>query len=291
MACLFLACVSIAPATVAKMTWGAYVGDNVSDIAAFKNAAERSPEIVAVFVHWGNNESFPSQYGATVRDQNKTLLVFWEPLKMGVDCTSDPRYSYDAIINGSWDNYINRFIAGAVKYGGPVILVPFEEFNLNEVPWSGVLNNNTPAKHIQAWQKLRKAFRAAHADNVKFGWAPNNVGLPHGQGNTLEEYYPGDADVDYVGADGFNRGNPWVSFNDTFDNVLTRLEQYPKPVIIFSLGCADGPQKAAWIKDLGQVNKFYPKVIGWVWFSVKKERDWRVNSNPESLAAFQEITA
>lgn len=271
------------------LSWGAYVGENISDIAEFETATGRSPDIIAVFVHWGSNRDFPMQYKDAVAGRNKTLLVFWEPLGFNGLRTEDPGFSYDSILRGDWDGYFVNFTLDAQAYGGPVILVPFPEMNLAETSWGGTVNNNSAQKHILAYQRIRKV--SPKVANVKYGWTVNNIAWPDVPGNRIEDYYPGEGSVDYVGVDGFNFGDDSKSFEDAFGPALARLEKYSKPVYIFSTACYDGSAKSEWIENgLGKLAQNYPFVHGWAWFNADKEHDWRVDSDPESLEAFRRIT-
>jgi hypothetical protein len=245
--------------------------------------------IYATFVSWGNERDFPLQFGPTVRDKGKTLLIYWEPNDYNINSPNQPLMSYDAILRGDWNTYFQKFAADAKAYGGPVILLPFDEMNGDWSPWSGVKNNNTPTKEIAAWRYLHKYFESA--PNVKFGWAPNNDSSPDIPGNQIEDYYPGDQYVDYVGVDGFNFGSPWQTWSQVFDHALVKLTPYGKPIYLFSMASAEGSQKAAWITDgLGTQIKRYPQIKGWIWFNENKERDWRVNSDAQSLQAFRQVT-
>jgi len=54
------------------------------------------------------------------------------------------------------------------------------------------------------------------------------------------------------------------------------------------MASAGGSAKAAWITDAYTVQmKKYPLLKGWMWFNENKEKDWRVNSDLASLAAFK----
>jgi beta-mannanase len=81
------------------------------------------------------------------------------------------------------------------------------------------------------------------APNVAFGWAVNSESVPDIQGNQIEDYYPGDQYVDYVGVDGFNFGTPWQTWNQVFDRPLGKLIKYNKPIYLFSMASAEGPKK------------------------------------------------
>ena len=50
----------------------------------------------------------------------------------------------------------------------------------------------------------------------------------------------------------------------------------------------DGINKAAWITDaFDKIKNNYPKIKLILWFHINKELDWRINSSPSSLKAYQ----
>jgi hypothetical protein len=52
----------------------------------------------------------------------------------------------------------------------------------------------------------------------------------------------------------------------------------------------EGGDKAAWIKDIpGYLKTSMRDIDAIIWFDIKKETDWRINSSAKSLAAFKEI--
>ncbi len=265
----------IAPNRVLK--WGAYAGNRTDDLASFESLVGREVQIRSVFS--GFDDIFPSYFGPVVGAKGKTLLLFWES-----------SFGYDAILNGSKDAAIRKYAQDAKTYGFPIILAPFHEMNGDWSAWAGTLNNNTPAKFISAWRHIYDLYKEAGATNVKFALVYNRTSVPDITGNQFEDYYPGDAYVDYVGVDGFNFGNPWVNFNAVFDVPLKKVAIYNKPIYIFSMGSVPGPLKAEWIKDgLGVQIYNYP-VEGWVWFHQDGyDGNWLVNSDPASLAAFKSV--
>jgi len=132
-----------------------------------------------------------------------------------------------------------------------------------------------------------RARMSAGVSNVKFGWDINEDSVPDTAANVASAYYPGDDVVDYVGVDGFNDAEPWRGFSDIFSGPLELLSRYDKPIFIFSFASAEGPQKAAWIREALSAIKEDKRIIGWLWFNENKEKDWRVNSSPSSLDAFR----
>lgn len=272
------------------LLWGVYL-DNLYSLADFEKKVGKQPDIFATFIHWGNNKEFPGDIAPIVKDSDKTLLIYWEAMDYNDPSPVQPRFNYDSVLSGYWDEYIRSFANDARAYGGPVILVPFTEMNGDWSAWSGTINNNSAEKHIAAYRRIRTVFRERKADNVKFGWAANNDDVPETEANRFENYYPGDEYVDYIGVDGFNFDDPWQNWDEVFGRSLKRLATMSdKPIFIFSTACAEGPKKPEWIrKGLGSRIKDYPQVIGWIWFNEKKEKDWRPDSDSESLSVFRDV--
>lgn len=279
---------------ITNKEWGAFLPNgSPSDVTTLESQVGAPMDIRAVFVGWGNGASdFPSWLTSTLK--GKTLLMYWEPAANGTTGNvNQPSYNYDSIISGKWDTSIVAFAKAVKSYGGPVILIPFDEMNGDWYPWSGTNNGNSPAKHNAAYQHLHDLFAAQGVTNVKWGWAPNNESWPNTTANDLTAYYPGDAYVDYVGVDGFNFNDPWISYNQIFDKALAKLAQYNKPIYIFSMASAEandgGAKKAAWIADaFAQIAK-NPKIKGWIWFNENKERNWLMNSSSATLTAIKQI--
>lgn len=281
-------CAGASSASASSMTsripWGAFVGWQPEAGAAFERLVGAQMHMRAVFVHWGNERDFPMELKPSMA--GKPLIIFWEAFDYTVEGTEQSRFSYDAILRGDWDTYFVEFANDAKRYRDPVILIPFEEMNGDWYASSGVKNGNTPAKHIKAYRYVHDFFEKV--PNVQFGWAVNSTSVPDTAENAIEQYYPGNAYVDIVGVDGFNFDNPWMSFNEIFGEAIITLRQYKKPIYIFSMASADGPQKAAWVRDALTVQiPQHPEIKGWVWFNENKERDWRVWSDEAALKAFK----
>ncbi len=275
-----------APIVVKPIKWGVFAGSNPAAIADFESRVSENPDYLAFFVHWGNGGgALPAFLSESAYKKNRTLVLFWEASDYKIGGTLQPNYSYRSILAGNWDGYFKDFANQVKAYEGPIILVPFSELNGNWTPWSGTVNGNTPAQAVEAWRYIHKFFN--EVPNVKFGLAVNSASVPNTPENQIANYYPGDAYVDYVGVDGFNMDHPWMTFNELFARPLSILEQYNKPIMIFSYGGAPGPQKAAWLNE--GLNVFlpnHPKVVGWVYFNQNKERNWLLWSDPTTFSIF-----
>lgn len=260
-----------------RFLWGAYVGNDSKNLAVFEKMAGKKVNIYAHFSGW--DESFPMKLQETVGKQGKTLLIFWEPM-----------FGYDDINSGAQDRYIRSFASSAKAYKYPVILVPFPEMNLNEAAWGYGINDNSAPKFVAAWRRVKNLFYGEKAKNVKFGLAYNSSSIPDVKGNQFDDYYPGQIYVDYVGVDGFNFRDPWLNFNQIFDEPMNKLYKYKKPIYIFSMGSISDPNKAAWIRNgLGKHIYKYKNVVGWVWFNQGGSPNWLIDSDKPSLEAFKSV--
>ncbi len=259
------------PVTTTKLQWGVFAGDQNDNLSLVEKIVGKQANIQAVFAAF--DDPFPDYI--TGLCPNKSMLIFWE----------NTGFSLDNIIAGKYDTSIKNFSAGASKYGCPVILSLFHEMNGNWDEWDGPVGTNSAAKIISAWKHVHDLVTAP---NVKWAWAVNNVSVPDTAANEAYHYYPGDAYVDYVGVDGFNLNDPWTSFSDVFDTAISHLQQYNKPIYIFSMGAVANSKKAAWIADgLGLQVKKYKNLAGWVWFNQNgADGNWSFNSDVASLAAF-----
>ena len=110
--------------------------------------------------------------------------------------------------------------------------------------------------------------------------------------------YPGSSQVDVVGLSGFNGGTilftrRWRPFASPSAPRSTRPPLAPdKPVALTEVASAEqGGDKAAWISGMFAEIRRRPYIRSLVWFNLRKEADWRIESSPAAQAAFAEGAA
>lgn len=269
------------------LSWGVYTGATPNAVAEFESKVAANPDYLAYFIHWPNDKGQLRPWLKTVAgDKDRTLVIFWEASDHNVGGTEQPAYSYRRILAGDHDAYIEDFARQLKDYSDPIILIPFSELNGNWTPWSGTENGNTPAEAVLAYRYIHGFFE--DVPNVKFGLALNAQSVPDTPENAHTSYYPGDAYVDYIGLDGFNMNWPWESFNTLFAPGLATIEQYGKPMFIFSFGSAEGEKKAAWLQDAFVQMEKYPLMKGFIYFNQNKERNWLLWSDNKTLTVFND---
>jgi endoglucanase len=129
------------------------------------------------------------------------------------------------------------------------------------------------------------------ANNIKLVFNINQYDV-----NDIEIYYPGDRTISYLAIDGYNWGptqtwgSRWQEFSDIFRGPIIALQEITKekPVMIGEFSSTEvGGSKSSWIRNAFLTMKEL-NIESFIWFDINKEQDWRVNSSPASVAAFEE---
>jgi hypothetical protein len=259
---------------------GAYLGlSGLSlgeSVALRRKQLGRDPRILHVFLAW--TDTMPSAFGRAPK--GCTVMVSWR----------GPHY--DDINDGSDDARIARAARALKKYGKPVLMRWGWEMNGDWYLWGGARNDNDTAGFRRAWRRLRRIFHEQGADNVAWVWSPNWNSSPDKPWNVMARYYPGDEYVDWVGVSGYNldRQTPRQLFDGVYAEYGMR-----KPLMISEVGAVDrgGSTKADWIERFAEWVTQHPAVAAVVWFDTDTHPDvsekWRIDSNPEALAAFKSM--
>ncbi len=264
------------------------------------------------YVTW--DDPFPTQSCEIVRKHGAVPHITWELFWPSQDpdnarfCPQD-QTGLDDVLTGNYNSYIDQFAMNAKNWGGDVFIRFLHEFNGNWYIWSGNKNgreNGGPEKVKQVWRFVVDRFRALGVNNVKWVWCPHAYGydISPEPWNSLASYWPGNDYVDWLGVDAYNwyPEDPWggkrlyQDFDDCFgDTYRTLMSLSKKPIMIAEMGTGEfdyrGTTKVQWISETFARMKFYPQIKMYVWFHIKKELDWRINSSQEVLAAFQTAMA
>lgn len=276
--------------------WGAYVPDGSSqagDIAVLAAEAGRQPDYVHRFAALG--QPVPLARLTAISAAGMTPLLTLEPWTPGAG-VDQPNYRLARIAAGEHDRDLQRWAEDLAQWDQPLLLRFAHEQNGQWYPWSVGVNGNSATDYVRAWRHVRAVFRSAGADQARFVWAPN---IPFAGASDLAESFPGAAEVDVLGLDGYNwgagQGQGWVEPEELFSAGLGRLRSLPgeHPILITEVASADGrgSRKAAWIRSLVAYLQQQEQVTGFVWFHADKERDWRFTSTPAAHQAFREALA
>ena len=255
----------------------------------------------AHFIMWYSDwsSSFQGYAVTNAYDRGATPVITWEMKNRQADI------HYADIRGGKWNKYIDGWAAAAKADGRPIMLRFGHEMNGNWYGWSGAKNGSSlsaATQFVATWQYVRDRFTRAGATNVTWAWCVNAESVPNETWNAIENYYPGDAYVDWTCADGYNWGTSqtianagWTSHWQTFDEVFATAYQRitalapSKPFMIGEFASSElGGNKAQWISDVAsRMHAAYPQLKAFIWFNMNKETDWRVESSTASLNAFK----
>lgn len=242
-----------------QAVFGSYVGGSMTDL---ESKLGEPLVVVNQFFNWGDSiKSFISGLGSRVP------LATLEPWN----------YSLSQISSGAADSWLTQVKNDCAAYGKPVYLRPLHEFNGDWYPWSP--NSGQEAAFKSAWNHLTGILK--QASNVRIIWCPN--------ADTVNRADPGQCwpgqGVDIIGFDGYNWNG--TSFDNIFANAYSKWAGLgSQPVWICETGCGESSDKANWANGLFNSTKF-PKIQAVVYFSVNKEKDWRIDSSTASLNAFK----
>lgn len=290
------------PASAAQnLQTGVFLPDRSPQaIANHQTQVGKHQDIFMFYQAWGSyGGDLDSERAQWIIDNGSIPMITWEPWAWGGPETDQPDYSLSKIINGNHDTYIRKFAQQVKQVNGTIYLRTMHEMNGNWYPWCGTVNGNTPSQYVPAYRHIVDVFRQEGVSNVRWVWSPNNGGLPDWGTSSMQSYYPGDNYVDFTAVDGYNFGttdswSAWASFTDVFDQAYQTITGFSqKPMIIAEMSSAEaGGNKANWIRNtFDTIKTSYPKITAVIWFNEKQTVDWRINSSPESLAAYKAALA
>ncbi len=197
------------------------------------------------------------------------------------------------INEGTWDSYIAEWGAAAAAFGKTVFVRWGHEFNGDWYPWGIAQNGQDPLNYIKAYRRVHDIVVQEGAKNVVWVWGPNAGTVPAQDWNDPLLAYPGDDYVDWIALDGYDFESN-ASFTDIFAKIYSEvIGKFEKPIYIgeFATG-RTGVEKAEWLKEMHTaLTSQFPGIKGLVYFSVLKEREWRLDDSPEALAGAKEVLA
>ena len=268
---------------------GAYVRGYPTDRKALDRYAQvvgRWPALVHIFRNWTDaTRDFDADLADRVTESGAALMISWQP----------PAGSIGAIASGEHDAYVRDYARAVRAWNGHLLLRFAHEMNGEWIPWRA-----DPATYRAAWRRVRGIFEDERADTVAWVWSPH---VRDARAEPFAPYFPGDDVVEWVALDGYNWGRSqsasrWATFDAIFAGSYREVVALAtdKPVMLAEIGCAEeGGNKAAWLREtfLDAIPNRYPAVRAIAWFHAtpRGHADWRIDSSPESLDAWREVTA
>jgi hypothetical protein len=263
----------------------------------------------------GKKHTFFSHYVDASTENNLLDTSLWNwanSLKDPVACAKPilfimPMSGLDPINNGSLDIAYDTFAQRCAQYNDSILLIFGHEMNGNWYSWG--TDSVTPQEYIDAFQHVYNIIKPI-APNVQFCWVPIQA---WGQ-QPYTGFYPGDAYVDWVGLNVYDRdydennlcspGFFQASF-DYLDFYNTFSVQKNKPMLIGETALFDAnwdptaygtrvpltyPQEATekneWISQIYNVSildSLYPNLNLVCYFHVSKMEYFSTQNHPDDF--------
>ena len=259
----------------------AYSGPDAEQaaVAAFERTIGRKLAINNVYAPWTGPMPL-----ATAR---------WDLARGTIPMITWARARAGQIAAGADDTMIRGVARQLKALRAPVLLRWFGEMDLVQ----NRAYTGTPATFVAAWRRIHHIFKRAGAANVRWVWCPNGESYAR---HTAQAYYPGNAYVDWVCADGYNwapvlPGTSWSSFEEIFTPFYEWVLSVGKPMLIGEFGTVEGAPgaKAAWFTQAERTMRTqFPGIRAVVYFESDHQNsaryfNWSVTSSPSALAAFR----
>ena len=183
---------------------------------------------------------------------------------------------------GKHDGLIHAYAKGVRAFGKPLFLRWYWEMNLDKHKAKSCDAFGAGPAFVAAWRRIRTIFSAEGATNAAFVWCPSG----HGD---VTPYYPGDAYVDWVAADKFDRmAQGEAAFATMFGRFLATLPTHGKPFMVGATG-APAADQAAFIRGIARDAPKFPQIKAIMYFDAPGKHGFQLQG--EGLAAFRALAA
>ena len=259
------------------------VGGGMGEIGARESFLGRRYDIINRF--YAFDEAIPTSLESWDASMGRIPMITWGA---GADTIELRTGVHDAWLRAQADRL--------AAFGEPIFLRYYHEmeagYRSSEV--------HSAADMIAAWRHVHEVFQQRGATNVVWVWCPTAWSFVT-RSPWPPDYYPGDAYVDWIAADGYNwyprPGSQWRSFTQVFDPFYDWASTKTKPIMIAENGVMEDPaqaaRKAAWItssRDL--LPSAYPMIEAILYFDTQMTRNgfthtWPVDTSQNAYNAYR----
>lgn len=207
------------------------------------------------------------------------------------------------IVEGLLDQQIDDWAAAIRARREPVFLRYCWEMEGKWQRYSAGDPEDFVASWRRMWGRFNRVVDGVRAnDYVAWVWTSRtwDFDIPEGV-EWATSFYPGDAYVDWIGADGYNWydcRNQWRGFVTIFGPWYEWASTRPKPLMVPEMGTTEDDaregRKAKWISGAARrLKEDFPKIRAAVYFDTfgRKGCAWRLGTSKESLAAWRQMAS
>lgn len=244
-------------------------------VAAWSQLTHTKPGLLTYYSGWG--DPFQIRFARWAGHAGAVPFVQMEPGSV----------SLASIAAGRSDAYLRAWASAARTYGHPVALSFAPEANGPFYRWG--CRHTTARAYKAAWRHVHEVVVGAGATNVIWVWDVNRI---YASTCPLAARWPGPADVDWIGIDGYWRG-PGDSYATTLAPTVraVRVLAPGKPVLIAETGARRGPEAAGWIRSV-LTGARRDGLIAVLWFNYADQLgDYKLQDNRPALNAYRKAAA
>jgi hypothetical protein len=293
----------------------------LEDLTSYEKTVGKPAAWVYFSNNWYHSREFPTETAAWIREAGSIpyiRLMLRSSLKHD---GNEPVFTLQNIIDGQFDNDLHAWCARARDFDTQILVEYGTEANSDSFAWSGTSNGagttdgygdplqpDGPERFKDVYRHIIQICRAEGAGNITWVFHVDSEGHPEEEWNKMENYYPGDEWIDWIGVSIYGTYTPQNSYFSVFPLVMDAI--YPrivalapgKPIIIAEFGTAkNNPlvDQVKWTREaLAQItSQRYPDLIGFSWWNEWWQNDddpahdttMRVQDNPDLAKVFQEF--
>jgi len=204
--------------------------------------------------NWYDNILFPTSEVNIIKSAGKIPFIRIMPRTNFEEGGPDPTYSLQKIIDGVFDIALTQWAIEASNTNIPLLVEFGTEVNGNWFPWNGQYNGagettlygdiylpDSPERFKDAYRHIINICHANNANNITWFFHVDAYSEPHVSWNELENYYPGDDYIDWLGVSIYGpqeNNDEYQEFSEIMDDVypsLINLSSKPIAILEFAI--------------------------------------------------------
>ena len=204
--------------------------------------------------NWYDNIQFPSAAVNTIHDAGKVPFIRMMPRTSFDEGGPDPNYTMQKIIDGDFDTELIQWAIDAKNTNIPLLVEFGTEVNGNWFPWNGQYNGAGTTDEYgdpnipDGAERFRDAYRhiidicnTNNVNNITWFFHVDAYSEPDENWNKIENYYPGDNYIDWIGASIYGpqeKNEVYQEFSEILNDIypsLTALSNKPIAILEFAI--------------------------------------------------------
>jgi Glycosyl hydrolase family 26 len=276
-----------------------------ADIESYEQTVGKKVAWVYFSNNWYRSRAFPLATATWIRERGSIPFIRLMLRSSDENPTPDPLFTLEAITRGDFDADLKAWGEVAKGFGTPIIVEWGTEMNGYWFAWNATWNGREGGA-----ERFRQAYRhivqTIAAPNITWVFHVNADDDPVESWNRLEDYYPGDDVMDWLGVSVYGAQTPqddyWTDPVEQLNAVIPRLEKLAdKPIFLLEFGVTTNSplgRASDWAASLltALLEPRWPNIKGFSWWNETwqnddnpaHDTDMRVQSDPDLASVFKE---